>query len=410
MAVSAKDKMGLLLLTATTVTVAVHAKPWQSAAAPDGLAVLANTVVERTGVSTVVFRDFNVLPMDRETVLYRHVVVVEDGEIVEVGRLGGVRVPPDAQVVEGHGRRFLMPGLTDAHVHIEDRAHEWLPQLLAHGITTVFSVTDALPSRDDGRGLPSPNVYRTGHVTFAGKEEEGSESSGLAGLCTHGLTPAMLGIHLPEDLRSVAVDWSRSGIWLTSRLVAFDAVARQWGSPEEFAAELRRRPSRDLTSEMRRAWTVDNPYTALDPALRSRAAELSDFKHRLIRELKTAASPVLAGTDTPMPLVAPGASLLDELRALEDAGFSRYEALAAATTAPARFIRTFIDPSASFGVIRPGGRADLVMLEGDPLEELAVLSRPLGLLVRGEWIPGESLEAWSAAPRRNALDRNPVGG
>jgi imidazolonepropionase-like amidohydrolase len=44
-------------------------------------------------------------------------------------------------------------------------------------------------------------------------------------------------------------------------------------------------------------------------------------------------------------------------------------------------------------VIAEGGRADLVLLEGNPLEDIAQVRRRAGVMVRGEWFPADRLEA-----------------
>jgi hypothetical protein len=63
------------------------------------------------------FVNVNVLPMDRETVLKGHTVVVRDGRIVEVGPAGSVTVPEGATRIDGAGK-FLMPALAEMHAHI----------------------------------------------------------------------------------------------------------------------------------------------------------------------------------------------------------------------------------------------------------------------------------------------------
>ncbi|MDZ3823378.1 MAG: amidohydrolase family protein [Pseudoxanthomonas sp.] len=87
-----------------------------------------------------VFRGVDVLPMDRDTVLRDHTVVVR-GEVIEaVGPRRRVEVPEGARVVEGRGL-WLMPGLAEAHGHLQPLDHPDLqPTLdlfLAHGVTTV---------------------------------------------------------------------------------------------------------------------------------------------------------------------------------------------------------------------------------------------------------------------------------
>ena len=84
-----------------------------------------------------------------------------------------------------------------------------------------------------------------------------------------------------------------------------------------------------------------------------------------IRQLKSAAVPILAGTDCPNPGTTHGASLHQELEFLVHAGLTPTEALAAATSAPARCFHL-----EDRGRIEVGKRADLILVEGDPTTDI----------------------------------------
>ena len=79
----------------------------------------------------------HVIPLDRERVLDDQTVVIADGKIVEIGPTSSVRVPPSAKKIDGSGK-YLMPGLTDAHVHLYSTIE--FPLYLANGVTTVFNL------------------------------------------------------------------------------------------------------------------------------------------------------------------------------------------------------------------------------------------------------------------------------
>lgn len=82
----------------------------------------------------VAFVQVNVVPMDRERILEDQTVIVRDGVIERMGPAAEVETPADALVVDGQGG-YLMPGLTDMHVHVKEENELLL--LLAHGVTTV---------------------------------------------------------------------------------------------------------------------------------------------------------------------------------------------------------------------------------------------------------------------------------
>jgi hypothetical protein len=105
---------------------------------------------------------------------------------------------------------------------------------------------------------------------------------------------------------------------------------------------------------------------------------------KLMRECK---APVLAGGGT--------AGLLDELEALvELAGFSPQEALRSATVEPARFLGR----AESMGTVAPGRFADLVVLDANPLEDIANLRRVTAVVVRGKWLSRETLAGLRRPP------------
>ena len=95
--------------------------------------------------------------------------------------------------------------------------------------------------------------------------------------------------------------------------------------------------------------------------------DLHPLDVELVGEMFRAGVPILAGTDFPNPYVYPGASLHDELALLVKAGLPPAAALRAATSEPARFLGL----SDSLGTVAVGKVADLVLLAGDPLVDIA---------------------------------------
>src|ERR1700722_20363266 len=79
--------------------------------------------------------DVTVLPMDRERLVEHQTVVVQDGRITALGPSQSVRFPAAAQQIDGRGK-FLMPGLTDMHVHFVREALPERPQ--TSGLNTAI--------------------------------------------------------------------------------------------------------------------------------------------------------------------------------------------------------------------------------------------------------------------------------
>ncbi len=108
-----------------------------------------------------------------------------------------------------------------------------------------------------------------------------------------------------------------------------------------------------------------------------------------IKQLKKAGVPILAGTDASNPGTAHGASLHRELELLVEAGLTPLEALRAATSLPARIFHL-----TDRGRIKPGLKADLVLIDGNPTQSITDTRR-----IRMIWKHGRPFDR--AAYRRN---------
>jgi imidazolonepropionase-like amidohydrolase len=97
-----------------------------------------------------------------------------------------------------------------------------------------------------------------------------------------------------------------------------------------------------------------------------------------MRQLVAAGVPVLAGTDAGNPGTSHGAAMHRELELLVKAGMTPAQALAAATSTPARVFRL-----ADRGRIAPGARADLLLVEGDPSADVTATRDIAGVWKQG---------------------------
>ena len=108
---------------------------------------------------------------------------------------------------------------------------------------------------------------------------------------------------------------------------------------------------------------------------------------RIVRALVAEGARVLLGTDAQNPFTVPGFSLHEELRLFVDAGVSPYEAIRAGTSGAAEFLGA----SDEFGAVREGLRADLILLDANPLDDVGRIAHPVGVMTRGNWLPALEL-------------------
>ena len=110
---------------------------------------------------------------------------------------------------------------------------------------------------------------------------------------------------------------------------------------------------------------------------------------QIMARLLTVHAKFLAGTDAAgYPFQIMGFALVDEIQLLHEAGLSPGAALRAATTEPARAMRV----SDEFGAIRRGMRADLVLLDENPLEVASAFRANRGVMAHGYWLDRERLD------------------
>jgi len=96
-----------------------------------------------------------------------------------------------------------------------------------------------------------------------------------------------------------------------------------------------------------------------------------------------------AGTGA-MGLV-PGFSIHDELRSLGDNGFTAYQAIKTGTVNAAIVVEK-MNGNGEFGTIEIGKRADLILVNGNPLEDVANIKNILGVMASGRWYSQTMLE------------------
>ena len=131
------------------------------------------------------------------------------------------------------------------------------------------------------------------------------------------------------------------------------------------------------------AWrTNKNNLLAQPPASREQRQEFIALRRRLIKALYDGGVPFLLGSDAPQLWNVPGFSTHRELGALVAAGLTPYQALRTGTVDVAKFM----GEEGRSGVIRTGARADLLLLDANPLESIANSLRINGVVVNGRWI------------------------
>lgn len=396
----------------------------------------------------------SVIPMDREIVLDDQTVIIKDGKIADVGPFASTEVPAGAVSVDATGK-FLMPGLADMHVHLLDDSDftlllangvtticnmagapmhlEWREKLLAgdmlgpmlytagpmlesrtdallnlaYGVTTVEQAEELVKEvKEEGydfvkiHGEPTKRVFdavieaaNRADVRVIGHsgEKYGMEHTLSSGQCDIEHAEEFIYCYFRRDLDESRIPalvklTKESGVVVTPTLITFKNI------PEtiENISRMMRMPELRTYAK----WKQENWGPGRNQYLRNFSPEqvpwLKDayeFQKKMVLAFDQADVPLMTGTDYGGPaFLFPGSDVHRELAALVDAGLSPYRALRASTINPANHL------GSTAGVIAAGRQADLVLVDANPLEDIANAKKISGVVVRGRWLPGDQLD------------------
>lgn len=184
------------------------------------------------------------------------------------------------------------------------------------------------------------------------------------------------------------------------RLVALTAEHQTWQVPtmylwENFyaavdAEEFLTRPGMQYVPQsMRDGWVRQKQARPGEsPAV---AEAMAASRRDLLKALYDAGVPILMGTDAPQMFNVPGFSLHHEIEVMAQA-MSNYAVLEAGTKNVARFVNSSLGMDADFGTVAIGNRADLILTADNPLDDLATIAQPQGVMVGGNWLSRADLD------------------
>jgi imidazolonepropionase-like amidohydrolase len=182
-----------------------------------------------------------------------------------------------------------------------------------------------------------------------------------------------------KKIEQLAKSVAAAGVWDCPTLVVY----QKWAVGDEAEKSFARPEMKYVSPMVRTFWKPENNYLQKMPPDFVAEAHASDAdRKRALGILHKAGARVLLGTDLGNPFVVAGFSLHEELLNLVAAGLSPYEALRAGTSGAAEFMHA----GAEWGTVAVGRRADLVLLDKNPLENVANAKLILGVMVRGWWL------------------------
>ena len=423
-----------------------------------------------------------VIPMDSERLLPGQTVVIRHGLISALGPSATTSVPAGAQRIDGTNR-YLIPGLTDAHVHLRDRSE--LLSYLAHGVTTVVQLSGpsgnlrdvvALRRQVESGEVLGPTIYTSGRILdgdppiFPGvstvvQTPEGAERAVEAQLAegvdlikvynnmrldvlravtrvAHARGATVWG-HVPRiDGRSMALQRALTAgmdviahgeeVFFTLLYQDVEAQLDRGVVPSSGADQIAEAVrlirehgvavipnlsfvamTRVQLDDIEQVW-ADPETQYLHPTVlnmwrqqnATRRSDLPRFDRRergkrialrqLTRALQEAGVPLLLGTDASAPGMFPGKSAWIELSELVDAGLTPFQALYTTTSGAGAYLHRLDRDGPSSATVTVGSRADLLLVDANPLADVSNVERIAGVFARGRWYTRDQIHRMRA--------------
>ena len=204
----------------------------------------------------------------------------------------------------------------------------------------------------------------------------------------------------PDLIAPAAQIFLDNRTYLTPTLAVFEQLKRVYGGNQAGYDQLVQREGNQYTAQtIKDAWLGYFQGNLLQGSgqVPGGLDATIEFLDRITLEFFQAGVPLLVGTDSPgFPGVMSGFGVHVELSLMADIGIPIEAVYAAATLNAGQFVDETLQPAVSFGSVEVGKRADLILMDANPLTTLQTLKRPLAVMARGR--------LWSQSHLQTLLD------
>jgi imidazolonepropionase-like amidohydrolase len=366
------------------------------------------------------------------------VVLVRGEKILAAGPRASVAVPKEADITEAKGLT-LVPGLIDSHFHLD--GDDPLPALyLSHGVTSVRDPGAWIEAYEAARksGQPIPRLFLAGphldtappaypHDAFIVRDAEETRLAvnrfidqgasvikvyfrlPLASIRVAAETAHARGVPVTSHLEIVdAADAIRAGLDGVEHITSFGTALLPLREAEKYRQSVladnnaRREGRYKVWSEIDLNSPRVGPLldlivqrgTFLSPTLAVFEKQTGDKDTtemhvrafgqmmKFVGMAKRAGAHIVTGSHSSVPHAERGWAYQRELELLVASGLTPMEALLAGTQENAHFFRI----ADRLGSIEAGKLADLVLIDGDPLKDIAAMRRIKRVMLNGQWV------------------------
>lgn len=401
----------------------------------------------------IAFVGVNVITMELETVLMNQTVLVRESKIELIGPDKSTEIPSTYFRINAKGA-YLMPGLADMHTHIWYK--EDLLPYVANGITTVLNMGSPssilqFRTQSANREVIAPTIFASGFVDgpnsrgwlarnpaeaeeavlkikaggwdfikvynsipadayyalmMKAKKENiavighGIRSVGMKGLLNSG---QVMIAHDEEYLytffdnaandskiEEAVLMTKNAGAYVTPNLCTYETIARQWGNPFEMKRMVEVPEMKYVSPKWRDNFWKQFDFVSRPGSINNQYA----FLKRLTKAFHDGSVPLLLGTDTPFMIgQANGFAIHDDMRNLIECGLTAYQTLAVGTKNAGEFVNKYVPNSKPFGLVKVGYKADLLLLQSNPLNDIKAMKNRIGVMINGRWLSEAKLKA-----------------
>lgn len=181
-----------------------------------------------------------------------------------------------------------------------------------------------------------------------------------------------------KEIPALVAETKKQGVWI----VPTQSLFLRWFSPADGNALANEPEMQYMPSKTLYQWRQSKQQLTGNNFSADQWKIYIDLRNKFLRAMEQAGVGLLLGSDAPQVFNVPGFSLRHEMKGLQEAGLSNFTILQSGTANPARFF----GKTGEFGTIEKAASADLILLDGNPLEDLSNTWRQSGVMVRGKWL------------------------
>jgi imidazolonepropionase-like amidohydrolase len=197
----------------------------------------------------------------------------------------------------------------------------------------------------------------------------------------------------PSKFPAIAAEMKTAGTWNVPTMLVWENLYSQAETPEQMGAreELKYWPRQAVANYVNQKRNSINTQrnAGVTPEI---AAKYMALRRQALKAVADAGTPLLMGTDSPQLFMVPGFAMHREMGIVAAAGVTPFQIYESGSKNVARYVAEQLKQDGKFGTVAVGNRADLVLLEANPLANVTNLTKRAGVMVKGRWVPAAEID------------------